>query len=170
MLKYRDIWYTYEVLFGKLACTLWLHRCQNREHLASSFRFLFLLEHVLCDSPILHSPDFTKEFVLQTDKSDRRVGEVLSQLDVYGNDHPVLFYSRKLLSIARDKQTGMRTVSCEPLTLNQLKPQPTLVSQEKGGGVSGSHSSHPVMDRLYSVARLTLVNIIAKSVRMYLEC
>ena len=46
MLKYRDIWYTFEILFGKLAGTLWLHRCQNREHLASSFRFLFLLEHV----------------------------------------------------------------------------------------------------------------------------
>ena len=55
------------------------------------------LKDSLCSSPVLHSPDFTKEFVLQTDASDRGVGAVLSQLDVDGNDHPVLFYSRKLL-------------------------------------------------------------------------
>ena len=38
-----------------------------------------------------------KEFLLQTDASDVGVGAVLSQLDEEGTDHPVAYYSRKLL-------------------------------------------------------------------------
>ena len=55
------------------------------------------LKQFLCSAPVLRSPDFTREFVLQTDASDRGVGAVLSQLDDEGNDHPVAFFSRKLL-------------------------------------------------------------------------
>ena len=45
---------------------------------------------------MLKRPDFEKPFVLQTDASDRGVGAVLSQ--VYeGDDHPVAYFSRKLL-------------------------------------------------------------------------
>ena len=51
----------------------------------------------ICSRPVLASPDFTKEFILQTDASDRGVGAVLSQLDNDGNDHPVAFFSKKLL-------------------------------------------------------------------------
>ena len=46
---------------------------------------------------MLHSPDFTKEFIVLTDASDRGVGAVLSQLDVNGQDHPVAYFSKKLL-------------------------------------------------------------------------
>ena len=55
------------------------------------------LKEVLCKSPILRNPDFTKTFFLQTDASDRGLGAVLSQLDDEGKDHPVAYYSRKLL-------------------------------------------------------------------------
>ena len=55
------------------------------------------LKEKLCASPVLRSPDFEKEFVLQTDASDRGIGAVLSQLDEDGHDHPVVFFSRKLL-------------------------------------------------------------------------
>ena len=55
------------------------------------------LKEKLCASPVLRSPDFEKEFVLQTDASDRGIGAVLSQLDEDGHDHPVAFFSRKLL-------------------------------------------------------------------------
>ena len=41
-------------------------------------------------------PDFTSEFTLQTDASDRGLGAVLSQ-NVDGKDHPVVYLSRKLL-------------------------------------------------------------------------
>ena len=55
------------------------------------------LKNCLCTAPILYSPDFTQPFVVQTDASDRGIGAVLSQLDTDGTDHPVSFYSRKLL-------------------------------------------------------------------------
>ena len=38
-----------------------------------------------------------KEFILQTDASERGIGAVLSQCDENGTEHPVAFYSRKLL-------------------------------------------------------------------------
>ena len=46
---------------------------------------------------MLRSPDFTREFYLQTDASDHGVGAVLSQFDEEGTDHPVAYFSRKLL-------------------------------------------------------------------------
>ena len=51
----------------------------------------------LTREPVLKSPDFSKPFVLQTDASDRGVGAVLSQLDASGAEHPVAYFSRKLL-------------------------------------------------------------------------
>ena len=55
------------------------------------------LKKLLCSPPVLRSPDFTKPFVLQTDASDIAVGAVLSQQDESGHDHPVAYFSRKLL-------------------------------------------------------------------------
>ena len=55
------------------------------------------LKEVLCRSPVLRNPDFSKEFILQTDASSRGVGAVLSQRDEQGHDRPVAFFSRKLL-------------------------------------------------------------------------
>ena len=55
------------------------------------------LKGLLCSCPVLKSPDFDKPFVLQTDASDRGVGAVLSQLDDEGAEHPVAYFSRKLL-------------------------------------------------------------------------
>ena len=57
-----------------------------------------VLKKQLCSSPVLKSPDFQKEFILQTDASDRGLGAVLSQYDDTGEEHPVAFYSRKLSS------------------------------------------------------------------------
>ena len=55
------------------------------------------LKAALCSSPVLWSPDFSRSFVLQTDASDVGVGAVLSQRDDEGQDHPISFFSRKLL-------------------------------------------------------------------------
>ena len=58
-------------------------------------------------------PDFGKEFYLQTDASNRGVGAVLSQLDADGLDHPVAFYSRKLLP----REEKYSTIEKECLTI-----------------------------------------------------
>ncbi|XP_058637108.1 uncharacterized protein LOC131543606 [Onychostoma macrolepis] len=50
---------------------------------------------VLCGGPLLHSPNFSLPFLLQTDASDRGLGAVLSQV-VAGEERPVLYLSRKL--------------------------------------------------------------------------
>lgn len=55
------------------------------------------LKAALCSDPVLRNPDFNREFVLQTDASDRGLVAVLSQYDDDGKDHSVLFLSRKLL-------------------------------------------------------------------------
>lgn len=55
------------------------------------------LKRHLCESPVLQSPDFARPFVLQTDASERGVGAVLAQRGEDNCDHPVAFFSRKLL-------------------------------------------------------------------------
>ena len=56
------------------------------------------LKDGLCSSPVLKSPDLASEFIFQTDASDRGVGAVLSQKDDNGEDHPVAYFSKKLLA------------------------------------------------------------------------
>ena len=55
------------------------------------------LKDEVCSSPVLKSPDFTTQFILQTDASNQGVGAVLSQRDEHGSDHPVAYFSKKLL-------------------------------------------------------------------------
>ena len=55
------------------------------------------LKGILCSSPVLRTPDFSFQFILQTDTFDYGVGAVLSQRDNNGDDHPVAYYSKKLL-------------------------------------------------------------------------
>ena len=54
------------------------------------------LRAALCAQPVLVTPVFKKEFFLQTDASEVGLGAVLSQY-VGGEEHPVLYLSRKLL-------------------------------------------------------------------------
>ena len=55
------------------------------------------LKSKLCSRPILKSPDFEREFILKTDASDWGVGAVLSQQDNGGIEHPIAYFSHKLL-------------------------------------------------------------------------
>ena len=55
------------------------------------------LKSLLCSAPVLQTPNFDKPFIVQTDASERGVGAVLSQLDESGADHPVAYFSRKVL-------------------------------------------------------------------------
>ena len=55
------------------------------------------LKEPLCLNPVLHSPDFTKPFILQTVASNQGVGAMLSQCDEKGDEHPIAYFSRKLI-------------------------------------------------------------------------
>lgn len=55
------------------------------------------LKHALSSEPILNTPDFNKLFILQTDASEYGVGAVLSQRGDDDLEHPVGYFSRKLL-------------------------------------------------------------------------
>ncbi|KAD3067067.1 hypothetical protein E3N88_34947 [Mikania micrantha] len=48
------------------------------------------LQHLLSSTPVLHFPDFSKSFTIETDASDTGIGAVLSQ-----DGHPVAYYSQK---------------------------------------------------------------------------
>ena len=66
----------------------WTSNCE------SAFRSL---KEVLLLLPVLVNPDWDKPFILQTDASDRGIAGVLSQVDANGEEHPIVYLSRKLL-------------------------------------------------------------------------
>ena len=55
------------------------------------------LKATLSGGPVLHSPDYGREFVVQTDASDRGMGAVLCQVDENREEHPIAYFSRKFL-------------------------------------------------------------------------
>ena len=71
------------------------------------------LKAKLCSEPLLKSPHFDRVFILQTDASDRGIGAVLSQCDDDGVEHPVAFYSWKLL----DREERYSTIEKECLAI-----------------------------------------------------
>ena len=89
---------------------VWTEKCEG------SFQEL---KNLLCVEPVQQSPDFTKEFLLQTDASDVGVGAVLSQLDEEGADHPVAYYSRKLL--AREQKYATIEKGCLAIKLATIR-------------------------------------------------
>ena len=62
------------------------------------------LKRALCSKPVLMAPNFSKEFVVQADASEVWLGAVLSQIHE-GEEHPVLYLSRKLLPRERNYAT-----------------------------------------------------------------
>jgi len=65
--------------------------------------FESLKSHIACP-PVLRLPDFSKEFVLQTDACNDGIGGLLLQQE--GNiKHPIAFASKKLLSRERNYST-----------------------------------------------------------------
>ncbi|XP_039862407.1 uncharacterized protein LOC120718122 [Simochromis diagramma] len=70
------------------------------------------LKTCLCTTPVLWSPDFKKRFLVQVDASKSGLGAVLAQGDP-GEEHPVLYLSRKLLP----RETNYSTVEKEALAI-----------------------------------------------------
>ena len=65
--------------------------------------FKSLKAHI-ANPPVLHLPDFNKEFVLQTDACNEGIGAILLQEDS-GVKHPIAFISKKLLPRERNYST-----------------------------------------------------------------
>ncbi len=62
------------------------------------------IKSALTEEPVLHAPDFGCPFLLQTDASETGLGAVLSQVQE-GEEHPILFISRKLTSAEKNYAT-----------------------------------------------------------------
>ena len=54
------------------------------------------LKQLLINAPVLAFPDFTKDFILETDASGVGLGAILAQGDKDGNVHPIAYASRTL--------------------------------------------------------------------------
>ncbi len=62
------------------------------------------IKRALTEEPVLQAPDFGCPFLLQMDASEAGLGAVLSQVQE-GEEHPVLFISRKLTKAERNYAT-----------------------------------------------------------------
>ena len=72
------------------------------------------LKEVLCNDPVLKSPDYSRGFTVQTDASDRGMGAELCQTNKDGEEHSVAYFSRKFPP--REERYG--TVEKECLAYN----------------------------------------------------
>ena len=71
------------------------------------------LKLAMQNHPVLVPPDFTKPFILQVDASQRGLGAVLAQTDADGEEHPIVYCSRKLL----DREMRLATIEKECLAI-----------------------------------------------------
>ena len=86
------------------AKVVWTQECQE------SFE---KVKTILSSNPVIALPDFSKQFILRTDASNKGIGATLMQIGSDGELHPVLYASRKLL----DREMRYSTIERECLAL-----------------------------------------------------
>ncbi|GFV07454.1 retrovirus-related Pol polyprotein from transposon 297 [Trichonephila clavipes] len=59
------------------------------------------LKGKLIDKPVLYAPNFEREFIVQTDASNAGMGAVLTQLTEQGEEHPILYLSKKFSEVEK---------------------------------------------------------------------
>ncbi|GFX97419.1 retrovirus-related Pol polyprotein from transposon 297 [Trichonephila clavipes] len=74
----------------------------------------------LVSQPILFAPDFSTDFILQTDASEVGAGVVLSQR-IEGEEHPIVFLSKKISKAERNYSTMERELAAIIFGLKLLK-------------------------------------------------
>ncbi|GFX63895.1 retrovirus-related Pol polyprotein from transposon 297 [Trichonephila clavipes] len=70
----------------------WTTECEN------AFREL---KGKLIDKLVLYAPNFEREFIVQTDASNAGMGAVLTQLTEQGEEHPILYLSKKFSEVEK---------------------------------------------------------------------
>ncbi|GFW13917.1 retrovirus-related Pol polyprotein from transposon 297 [Trichonephila clavipes] len=70
----------------------WTTECEN------TFREL---KGKLIDKPVLYAPNFEREFIVQTDALNAGMGAVLTQLNEQGEEHPILYLSKKFSQVEK---------------------------------------------------------------------
>ncbi|GFY33175.1 retrovirus-related Pol polyprotein from transposon 297 [Trichonephila clavipes] len=53
------------------------------------------------DKPVLYAANFEREFIVQTDASNAGMGAVLTQLNEQGEEHPILYLSKKFSEVEK---------------------------------------------------------------------
>ena len=102
--NYADVTCPLTDLLKKESRFKWSENCQ------SAFD---KIKSILTNYPVLQSPDWTKPFTLSIDASDLGVGAVLSQHVSVNEEHPVAYFSKKLI----DAQRKYSTIEKETLSL-----------------------------------------------------
>lgn len=70
------------------------------------------LRKALMSEPVLRSPDYSRQFLIQCDASNRGMGAVLCQRDDQGNEHPILYASRKLTAREEAYSASEKECAC----------------------------------------------------------
>ena len=124
------------------------------------------LKTILCSAPVLRTPDLEKPFVLQTDASQRGVGAVLSQLDEVGADHPVAFFSRKLLP----REERYSTIEKECLAIKLAIHAVRVYLLGRPFTIQTDHRSLEWLDRIKeNNARLTRWSLLLQPYQYHVE-
>ncbi|XP_055951586.1 uncharacterized protein LOC129987653 [Argiope bruennichi] len=79
------------------------------------------LKMSLTKKPVLHAPDYTKKFIVQTDASDVGMGVVMSQLDSEGKEHPILYLSKKFSDAEKKYSTTEKECASIVYAIKKLK-------------------------------------------------
>ncbi|GBO42814.1 Retrovirus-related Pol polyprotein from transposon 297 [Araneus ventricosus] len=79
------------------------------------------LKNRLTEIPVLHAPDYNREFIVQTDASDLGIGVVLSQRNDKGEEHPVLFLSKKFTDAQRKYGTTEKECAAIIYAITKLR-------------------------------------------------
>ncbi|KAJ1140371.1 hypothetical protein NDU88_006726 [Pleurodeles waltl] len=80
------------------------------------------LKEAMCTAPVLMAPDYSQEFIVQTDASEHGIGAVLAQLNEEGRDQPVVFISRRLLPREQRWSAIEREAFAVVWALKKLRP------------------------------------------------
>lgn len=79
------------------------------------------IKRILTSSPVLATPDFTKQFIIHVDACDLGGGAVLQQQDAQGVEHPLCYFSKKFNKHQRNYSTIEKETLGLVLALEQFE-------------------------------------------------